>query len=306
MTMCISWISHTLPKLLRQPFPLISDAGASARIAAYIALFVLVFLWLFQPFGLNDDEIRIKYLLISGYAAVTFLVLIANLLLVPKLVSNVFVEERWTVFREILWELWNVISVGTGIYLFFCLVGAVSGYFRPGFVIFLLFQFMTFIIAMFPVTAVVVFKGYLLLRKNADSAVQICSALKDPQSRPGGHEYENDAGMVKIVADGGRKYDFDIESLVYMSSEGNYSNVFYREEKVESVMIRSSLTNIEKQLEAHPFLFRCHRSFIVNLRKIENAEGNAQGIRLSLEGVDRRIKVARSYYKDFRMMMGIS
>jgi hypothetical protein len=38
MTMCISWISHTLPKLLRQPFPLISDAGASARIAAYIRM----------------------------------------------------------------------------------------------------------------------------------------------------------------------------------------------------------------------------------------------------------------------------
>ena len=290
--------SNTMFELLRQPFPLISDTGASARIAIYISLFVLVFLWLFQPFGLNDDETGIKTLLITGYASVTFLILIINLVIVPKFFKNVFLEARWTVAREILWELWNVVSVGAGIYLFICLVGAVTGYFRPGFVTFLLFQFMTLVVALFPVTGVVIFKGYILLKRNAESAVQIRSAMKESQSQSG--------GKVTITADGGKEYDFEIDSLIYIAAEGNYSNILHREDKVDSVLIRSSLSGIEKQLADYPFLFRCHRSFIVNLKKIENAEGNAQGIRLSLEGVDQRVKVARSYYGDFRKIMGIS
>jgi hypothetical protein len=292
---------------LKRSYPLLGDSKESLRIAAYIAVFVFVFLSLFQPFGLSDDKPKLKFLLISGYAAVTFLVLIVNLLCVTRLLKNVFIEEKWTVLKEIVWNLWIVFSVGLGIYVFICLFDIIFGFFRLGFMTFLLFQLMTFVIALFPITAVAVLKEYRLLRRNVEAAGRVSAVLQDSQSHEDEHDHTGDTQKVTLVSDGGtKKHVFDKHSVLYISAEGNYVNVVCKHFEIESVMIRSSLKNIEEQLKGYSFFFRCHRAFIVNIRKIKEANGNAQGIRLTLEGVDQQITVSRSYYKDFKRIMGIT
>lgn len=59
-------------------------------------------------------------------------------------------------------------------------------------------------------------------------------------------------------------------------------------------MLRSSLSRLENQLEGQNIV-RCHRSFIVNLDKVEKVTGNAQGYKLHLETPELVVPVARKY-----------
>jgi DNA-binding LytR/AlgR family response regulator len=45
--------------------------------------------------------------------------------------------------------------------------------------------------------------------------------------------------------------------------------------------------------------FRCHRAFIVNLDKIEQVEGNAQGYKIKLQGAENLIPVSRNLNREF-------
>ena len=61
---------------------------------------------------------------------------------------------------------------------------------------------------------------------------------------------------------------------LYMESSGNYVDVCYREE-----------------------------GNIVNVNKIMNINGNAQGYRLNLEDTQQEIPVSRTYLKDFKSFL---
>ena len=59
-------------------------------------------------------------------------------------------------------------------------------------------------------------------------------------------------------------------------------------------MVRCSITAAEESVKEHKFIFKCHRSFIVNINYIERFEGNSQGYRLFFENVNFPIPVSKS------------
>jgi DNA-binding LytR/AlgR family response regulator len=70
--------------------------------------------------------------------------------------------------------------------------------------------------------------------------------------------------------------------------------VFYLENghQPRRTVLRNSLTNLEVIL-AGAGLIRCHRSYLVNLRRVERVSGNAQGYRLHFIGLESSVPVAR-------------
>ncbi len=96
----------------------------------------------------------------------------------------------------------------------------------------------------------------------------------------------------------------ETERLVLLKSEDNYTTVFYRTENgVKKKLLRGSLTSFEKQL-SYP-LFRCHRSFIVNLEAVESSEGNSQGYSLTLADVPMKVTVSRKHLPQFRKLWDV-
>jgi DNA-binding LytR/AlgR family response regulator len=60
-----------------------------------------------------------------------------------------------------------------------------------------------------------------------------------------------------------------LADLLFIQAEENYVQVFHKSEKPGRVLLRSSLTRIERQLRSfYPRLFRCHRTCIVNTAQI--------------------------------------
>jgi hypothetical protein len=90
------------------------------------------------------------------------------------------------------------------------------------------------------------------------------------------------------------------EDLLFIESYGNYVAVNHRiSGGFKKTLLRATLKNMEEQLERNPEFFRCHRAYLVNLYKIEDVKGNAQGYRVRLSETNVVIPVSRSYLESF-------
>lgn len=92
--------------------------------------------------------------------------------------------------------------------------------------------------------------------------------------------------------------------LIYAESDGNYV-VFHLNvnNQIRKEIIRNSISNIEQELSAIPFLMRTHRAFIVNVRQVISLKGNTLGYRLKLNGTDTLIPVSRQKTRDFDQLL---
>ena len=59
-------------------------------------------------------------------------------------------------------------------------------------------------------------------------------------------------------------------------------------------MLRSTLKKMEDAVADYSFLFRCHRTYLVNMELVVKVIGNAQGYRLHLSGLEESIPVSRN------------
>jgi DNA-binding LytR/AlgR family response regulator len=161
------------------------------------------------------------------------------------------------------------------------------------------------LIAIIPIVVINILIQNYSLRKNLKDSEEISAKLVDREagSKPVAERESN----VVLTSDNEKdRYEFPPENILYISSEGNYAKVFIVKERIENILIRSSLKRVEKQLGNFPELFRCHRAYIVNIGRIEKTTGNAQGLRLTLKNAEKTIPVSRSFVKEFKNRVGLS
>jgi DNA-binding LytR/AlgR family response regulator len=90
------------------------------------------------------------------------------------------------------------------------------------------------------------------------------------------------------------------DQILYLESADNYVIVFYFSgNKLLKQILRSSMKNIEALFINFP-LKRCHRSFMVNLQKIEFVEHGKTNCFIKLSGVEKLIPVSRKFYPEFK------
>ncbi len=97
---------------------------------------------------------------------------------------------------------------------------------------------------------------------------------------------------------GALKLTINADSLYYMESQDNYIKIFYENNgKLLSYMLRSRTKTIEENL-ADTSMVRCHRSYMVNVMKINHIRkgGKARYIVLSNDDI-KPIPVSKSYFK---------
>ncbi len=94
------------------------------------------------------------------------------------------------------------------------------------------------------------------------------------------------------------------QDLIMIKSWGNYMEVFYmKDHEVVFSLLRSTLTNINDTIKEYPFLFQCHRSYVININKVLAVKGNVRGYQLTIEGVSAKIPVSRSRVSLFDLVL---
>lgn len=284
-------------QLLRQPYPIDEPASRTWLRATFIGLFVGLFLLAFQPFDLDQWQTPYKALKLLGFGVVSFVLTTFNFLVWPRLFPHVIREETWTVGKAILFITTNIllIAVANRLYLAWLLGSAV--YLPDLFSMVLI----TFLVGIFPtagaVTASYIAKLRQYTRQAADLPVHTGTSVSDPAvTTVVTSEEPTVATPLTLVADNEKdQITLAPADLLYVESSDNYCTVVYvKNGQPVKPLLRSSLGRLEEQI-AQPHIVRCHRSYVVNLDRVERVTGNAQGYKLHLFGGQFQIPVARKY-----------
>ena len=287
-------------ELLRQPYPSTESPIRELRQAAVIGLFIGLFLLIFQPFGLSLWQTPDKVLKILGFGLVTFIITALNFTVWTKLFPRQFSDERWNVGRQILLITGNILLIAIGNRLYLEWLLNQEGYTNygswPGMVL------VTFLIGLFPTTGGVLFNYISQLKKYSQSAAGFAvhqPAPEAPANSPepvSGPQPEQAEVPLTLIADNEKDaVTLDAAQLLCIESSDNYCTVVYQKNnQLVKPLLRSSLSRMEGQIN-RPRIVRCHRSYVVNLDRVERVTGNAQGYRLHLADGLLQVPVARQY-----------
>jgi len=222
----------------------------------------------------------------TGYGAVTFLVLLFDLFLIPALFRHAFRDENWKVWKELLFLLFILFTIGLANQLYTSWLYPMTLTWANTIV----FQVFTMAIGIIPITTLTIVKQNYLHRKNRIGAEQLSASI---QPRTTKQETISD---VHFASDNGKdEISIPVADLLAVNAEGNYITVFYtKDEKPYSNLLRNTLAYAEKAVSSNPAIFKCHRSYLVNLDRVTKVTGNSQGYRLVLDGALEKIPVSRS------------
>lgn len=270
---------HALRTWFLQPYPFERHWATSF----WAGVFVTFFLYFIQPFGtqIRPGE-ELEYLVVCSYfgfvtVAITFLF---NGLC--RIFPSIFDEEKWRVWKEILFNLCFVGCIGLGNLLLANLLWNVKLSGRS----FLVWQGLTFAVGIFPVF----FGAFLVQLRRSKKYAAEAALLHLPDEHPSlstpiTFYGENQNEVLTLQAD----------QVAYLAAQDNYVQVFYLEkDALKNRLLRTTLRKMEETLSDWPQFFRCHRTFLVNFDKVVKVSGNAQGYRLHLQHLEETIPVSRN------------
>lgn len=111
---------------------------------------------------------------------------------------------------------------------------------------------------------------YLLKPVEAEDLQTAVSLFEKEQQRSRYHELKNNlkAGTPKKIGlHGISSVTFvEVDDILYFRAEGSYTKVYLK--SGTSIMTSKSLKHFENTLSEHPGFYRCHKSYIVNIRHI--------------------------------------
>ena len=287
--------------ILDEPFPLSAKFSRRLFIAACFGVFVTLFLFVFKPFNLDNLDPNWFAFCAIMYGLMTFSCIIIMVGLLPLIFPNYFLEEKWTVRKEILFTTITVFFIG--------LVNFVLSHFLVGSPLtlrnILWFQFITTAIGITPIVIFVLSRLNQQLKKYSAEAASLQSKIAEMnkvEMKLTIHTTKVDDNE-RIVIKGDyqkEKVDVNVKDLLYVASANNYVKVYYFENnKVVYSILRITMKKMEDALLPYPNFFRCHRAYLINLYRVKEVIGNAQGYKIKLEEVEELIPVSRNLNGEF-------
>ena len=273
-------------EFLKKSYPFNDDLKQNTKLIFIISLILFLLYFLFQPFDIKTLNTQEKYSLIGGLIVVIFLGLSVNLLLIPAFLADKHIFKKWTVLKEIFWNLWIIFTIASAYFIYFQLIG----YFSFSFYILI----KVLIISAIPVSILIPYNRTRLLNMHLQSALELNRYLEEkanplPKVIHLQSDYEKDDLSV------------DVNKLLYIRSANNYIEVFWQDRKgTHSRLVRCTLKTAEEASRDYPFIFRCHRAFIVNINQIRRLEGNPQGYVLYVGEEEHVLSVSRKYILPFK------
>ncbi len=269
----------------KKPYPFNDNLNHNAKTIFFISMGLLVFLIIFQPIEIKDLSTKEFFLLGTSLAASTFLVLSLNLIVFPSFFPKIFLNSKWNIGKEIIWDTWILFTILGSYFLFYSLFLNIIN-------ITLIDIGRIVLLGLIPIGIIISINQKRLLRLNLNSAELLNKKLIEIKQEKVIHfesDYKNDELIIKP------------SSLIMIMAADNYIEVYYENKgKVKNQMIRSSLTKAEKSITEYYYILRCHRSFIVNINHIEEVRGNSQGYTLSFANIDITAYVSQSFIKEFK------
>lgn len=262
-----------------------------STVVVFIAL--LLFLLLFTPFGVYEPEHKINYFFICGLHAFSP----ALILFVYFSILNYFRKKKdqfsnWSLLKEYLNIGVFLILAGFASFLMRDLIYNNSNNWSLRY----LYEEIRncFIAGIFFYFFLRVVSFYFQSHKGSPFVLQF-QPLKIQQDK-------KETSSILFITTQVKQDDFslNIDDLLFVKADGNYIELTKSvNNKITTELKRISLTQFETQISAYSHFFRCHRTYLVNMYKVEKVTGNSQGYLLSFNDTDEKIPVSRKQLDNF-------
>lgn len=255
----------------------------------FTALFALLFINLFQPFGSRSwypDISDTKYFVFSSLIILTGMLVVV----VSRVILIICSKKRSLYYWHYsIWVLCEIIAMAI-FYTLFSILIPKDGINREVTEIFERSLYNTALVLLLPYTITWLYLSWKDKSRLLEIIEQENSQNKQTKTLIAFHD---DKGDLKI--------SIMLENLLYIESADNYATIFYINKQSRShYMIRNSLKWMEENLIKDTPLVRCHRSFIVNLDKVKILKKEKSGIMLELDAENSPdIPVSKTYYQSF-------
>jgi len=269
---------------LNQPFTILDDVRNRWILVAFCAGFGIVFINVFVPFNINrwsNDSGLKEFLHLSGFGLIAGLILIVSQFFIRSIAGI----RHFSVLTFGCWFLGEMLVMATS-FLFYQSPETGGVQFLSDIPDSIKFTFPGILI---PYSLALLFISQITSRMRL-------SELKIKANKPafehGLLDFPDEKGVVR--------FSVASDQILYVESADNYVFVYYTSgNKLIKQILRSSMKNMEA-LFIHFPLKRCHRSFMVNLLKIEFVEHGKANCFIKLFGVEKLIPVSRKFYPEFR------
>jgi hypothetical protein len=280
MKRVINWLS--------KPYYFNPSAKFKFKLSFAFGLFLFLFLFFFKPFGLSRFEGALfEYSLGMGFLDFlgTFLLLIIS----PLIFKNYFSEDNWTVGRNILLMVVGLLFVALILWNFGEVYKKTYGFDK---LTLLEFLSKAFLVGIIPLTFYVFINEKTVREKRERKIFKVKEVKKENKV--------NTPKEITINSDNEKEQiTFDVDNLVYITSQGNYASFFLKKDDIiTEKILRITLTKITEKLKDHPNIIRCHKSYIINSNFINDISGNARGYLLKSNYISEEIPVSRKFSKE--------
>lgn len=268
----------------------------------FVIAFSVFFMVIYTPFSVSS-WFSIKDMGSFGISVVFTVAAIAILAVSKTAIYLLRNRIRFTAARYMAWLMCEniVISLGYTILTFQLLPGITSSSI-PAIAVRVLF-FVTMITAI-PYSLVTLYVAYRTKGEELEAALDERDRLRG-ELRAGRAASETATAaapqlpqMINLYDNNGTmRLTITVDSLYYLESQDNYVKVHYKHnDKFSVYMLRSRTSSIEESL-AGTGMIRCHRSYIINVRKIAfiGEEHKSYYVTLNDEQI-KRIPVSKRYY----------
>jgi hypothetical protein len=253
----------------------------------FTAVFALLFINLFQPFGSRDWYSGIsdfKYFFFSSLIILTGMLVVV----ISRLILGVYSRKHEiNNLQYVVWVFTEIFAMS----LFYALF---SKYVPRGpedrdfFELFKKSAINTSLVLLLPYVISIL---YFSWKEKSKLLEKVVAGDMKETTKKGLIGFPDEKGELKITV--------AINNLVYIDSADNYATIHYvNKEKISTFLIRNSLKWIEENLTKESPLVRCHRSFIVNLDKVKVLRKTKDGIFMELDIPNTQdIPVSKTYYE---------
>jgi hypothetical protein len=286
---------------LKKPYPYNTFSARDIYSNVLIACFVTLFLIVFQPFDISIWQTNYKLLKLVGFGCVCFMCTMIFRLISEAILKKQKPEETWTVWKEILALTLVLLFIAYGNLCYSNFTANTQ--FRGKQWISALAA--TLLLGFFPIMANITLKYNRFVVLNQKDAELMEAGVLSFQNKvvpenpvkESIEQAKNDL-LILIAENEKDKLELIPEQLIYIESADNYSNVvFIKNKTITKQLIRSSLKRLESQISV-PYILRCHRSYMVNLKQINHIKGNAQGYRIEFKSeLKDTVPVSRNFSK---------
>lgn len=264
------------------------DKSNITRLILLTAVFALLFINIFQPFGSRGWYPYIsdfKYFFFSSLIILTGMLVVV----VSRLIMLAYGRKHAITYLQYsIWVLAEIVSMSLFYSLFSKFIPK-EGANRDFLDIFHKSTVNTSLVLLLPYSILWLYFSW----RDKNNMLEKMSQEEPPTETPKKNliAFPDEKGELRI--------SIMLENLLYVDSADNYATIHYlNKSKLSHFLIRNSLKWMEENLTKDSPLVRCHRSYVVNLDKVKVLRKTKDGIYLELDAVNTPdIPVSKTYYE---------